>query len=71
MMKFFSLNQRVLLMGLSCSLLLLSACATTEITESTLEARATERWDTLLGGDLAGAYEYLSPGYRSSVSSLQ
>lgn len=29
------------------------------------------RWDALLSGDLAAAYEYLSPGFRSSVSSLQ
>lgn len=71
MTKFIFLNQRVFLMGITCSLLLLSACATTKSTESPLEVRAMERWDTLLSGDLAGAYEYLSPGYRSSVSSLQ
>lgn len=58
-------------LGLCCSLLLLSACATTLSTENTIENRAAARWDALLSGDLAGAYEYLSPGYRSSVTSLQ
>jgi len=53
--------------------MLLSACATsTSVSpESLVEARATARWEALFGGDLAGAYEYLSPGYRTSVSSLQ
>ena len=32
--------------------------------------RAQQRWEILLSGDLAAAYAYLSPGYRSSVSSL-
>jgi hypothetical protein len=39
--------------------------------EDGIEKRATARWNALLSGDLAGAYEFLSPGYRSSVSSLQ
>jgi hypothetical protein len=54
-----------------CVLLLLSACAAPENKQSPIEERVTARWDALLAGDLAGAYEYLSPGYRSSVSSLQ
>jgi hypothetical protein len=29
------------------------------------------RWDAVLSDDLAGAYEYLSPGYRSSVPSAR
>jgi len=58
-------------LGLCCSLLWLSACATTAPTEELIEERATARWDAILSGDLAGAYEYLSPGYRSSVSSSQ
>ena len=36
-----------------------------------IEQRATERWTKLLSGDIAGAYEYLSPGFRSGVSSAQ
>lgn len=54
-----------------CGLLLLSACAAPAIKQSTIEERVNARWNALLTGDLAGAYEYLSPGYRSSVSSLQ
>ena len=55
----------------SCSLLLLSACATTARTENVIEERAMARWEAVLSGDFAAAYEYLSPGYRSSVSAAQ
>jgi hypothetical protein len=59
-------------LALLCSLLLLSACATTDKPKAaSVEERATTRWNTLLSDDLAGAYEFLSPGYRSSVTSLQ
>jgi hypothetical protein len=50
---------------------LLSACATTAVPESNIEDRVMARWDALLSDDLAGAYEYLSPGYRSSVTANQ
>jgi hypothetical protein len=61
----------LLVPGFCCILLCLSACATTSKSESSLEMRAMERWDALLSGNLDGAYQYLSPGYRSSVSSMQ
>lgn len=72
-------NKKTALAGLACGLLLLSACATSTVNteagssdpSSLVEARAMARWDALLSGDLAAAYEYLSPGFRSSVSSLQ
>jgi len=70
-MNSFNKNKRVGLMGVVCALLLLSACATPVSKEVQVEQRATARWETLLSGDLAGAYEYLSPGYRSSVTSIQ
>jgi hypothetical protein len=70
-MKGFSVNRYVKLVAMVCSLLLLSACATTASKENSVEERAKGRWAALLSGDLAGAYEYLSPGYRSSVTSLQ
>ena len=56
-----------------CSLLLLSACATsTSVSpESLVEERATARWETIFSEDHAGAYTYLTPAYRTSVSSLQ
>lgn len=60
-----------LLVGLSCCALMLSACATTAPKANDIEQRATQRWNLVLSGDLAEAYEYLSPGYRSSVSSTQ
>jgi len=70
-MKYFLTRRYINLLAVVGSVLLLSACAATIDTQSQLEERATARWDTLLSGDLAGAYQYLSPGYRSSVSSLQ
>ena len=71
-MSEFSIKlRRAFTAGFCCGLLVLSACATTVKTEETIEKRATERWNALLGGDLDGAYQFLSPGYRSSVSSLQ
>jgi len=30
-------------------------------------ARAQERWDALIKGDVSGAYKYLSPGSRAST----
>jgi hypothetical protein len=49
--------------------LLLFSCAGTG-NSNNIEVRAQTRWDSLLGGDLAGAYEFLSPGLRSSIGSL-
>ena len=74
-MKGFSNIGRVRLTGMLCSLVLLSACATGTVKSvsprSSIEERATERWELYFSGDLVGAYEYLSPAYRTSVSSLQ
>lgn len=67
----FSTGQRVSSLLFSGALLLLSACATTIPTEQIIEERATARWNAVLSDDLAGAYEFLTPGYRSSVSSVQ
>ena len=71
MLKLFMNRRSMLVAGLCFSLVLLSACATKMSAENIIEERATARWETLLSGDLAGAYEYLSPGFRSSVPSLQ
>ena len=61
----------LLLAVLVCSMLLLSACAGIGKKEESIEKRATERWETILSGDYLAAYDYLSPGFRSSVSSNQ
>jgi hypothetical protein len=60
----FDPAKRARLLVLVCSVLVLSACEKSE----SIEERATARWDVLLSGDMTAAYEYLSPGYRSSVS---
>ena len=56
------------LIGIGYSLFFLSACAMTPETSQDAATRATDRMDLILAGELLEAYEYLSPGYRSSVS---
>ena len=70
-MNYFTENGYRHLVVMVCSLLFLSACATTVSNESQIEEPVTGRWDAIFSGDLAGAYNYLSPGTRSSVTSLQ
>jgi len=70
MSKLFK-SRDILLWVLGGAFLLLSACATIISTEKVIEERAMARWNALFGGDIAGAYGYLSPGYRSSVSLTQ
>ena len=64
------INFKFRCLGMLVGLLLLSACAGTEPKTPSIEERSTAYWETLFSGDLAGAYEFLSPGYRSSVSSM-
>ena len=66
-----SRSRKTWLLLLSCAMLSLASCATTMSKENAVEERAKARWETLLAGDLDGAYGFLSPGFRSSVSSLQ
>ena len=75
-MNYSAIHRCLGLAGVVCSLLLFSACATTENAaieskKSGIEERVMGRWDAYLNGDLSGTYEYLSPAVRSSVSSLQ
>ncbi len=71
MTKFILKRSPTFLAALCCSLLLLSACANTMKSGGDIEKRAMGRWDALLSADVEAAYEYLSPGYRSSVSLMQ
>jgi hypothetical protein len=66
-----SINHKTRYLVIIGALLLVSACATSTLKTSIIEERATTRWEKLLSGDFDGAYEYLSPGFRSSVSSIQ
>jgi hypothetical protein len=67
----FDMSNRLKFLVTSVCVLILTGCATSTPKAPDIEERATARWETLLAGDLGGAYEYLSPGYRSSVSSIQ
>ena len=71
MTNFILKRSPTFLAALCCSLLLLSACANTMKSGGDIEKRAMGRWDALLSEDVEAAYEYLSPGYRSSVSLTQ
>jgi len=39
--------------------------------QAPLERRATDRWKLLIAGDAAGAYAYLTPGYRATKTPEQ
>lgn len=64
-------SRDVLLLVLSAATIWLSACMTTAPTSAVIEQRATARWEAVLSDDIDVAYEFLSPGYRSSVSLKQ
>lgn len=49
--------------------LILTACSSVPVQPESLGDRAQARWDALLAQDFEEAYSYLTPGYRSSVSS--
>ena len=53
-----------------CALVLASCGGTTPVKadKNPVAERSQARWDMLLAGDYAGAYEYLSPGFRSGTS---
>jgi hypothetical protein len=56
------------LIVITYSSILLSACATLVNPEASVISRANSRISHVIAGEYLDAYEYLSPGYRSSVS---
>jgi hypothetical protein len=69
-MKVFARSKVIRLLLIPVSAVFLISCATPMARQPDIGVLAQERWDTLLSGDLNAAYQYLSPGYRSSVSSI-
>src|SRR5579883_2601661 len=51
--------------GIGVSVVLAAGCGKKDPTEA-VRQRATERWDLLTGKHTIKAYDYLSPGYRST-----
>lgn len=47
---------------------LATACASTSNKTQTLQERVEGRWAALLANDFEAAYQYFTPGYRSSQS---
>src|SRR6478752_3568578 len=45
----------------------LSASTSAEVKNEAVAARAKARWQRFIDGDLAGAYEYLSPASRAAM----
>jgi len=65
------LSRPALVLVTMLSALFLSACASQVVElENDISVRAQNRWDALLAGDFETAYEYFSPGYRSTVSMI-
>ena len=54
-----------------CLGLVLGACAGVGVglgsPEKAVESRARQRWDLMMKGDMAGAYEFLSPASKATV----
>ena len=48
--------------------LFMTACATSSQSNQVIIDRAKARWDAVIAQDFETAYDYYSPGYRSSVS---
>lgn len=57
--------RKYLLASIALAALGLSACQR-ETPEAAVARRAAERWNYLIAGQPSKAYEYLSPGYRST-----
>ena len=66
-----SFHNNIKWLAVACGVLIMSACATVVSPEIKIEDRVNARWKALLSDDLAGAYEFLSPGFRSGVTSVQ
>ena len=62
-------SSRLALFTVLAALLLLSGCAMTPASDDErVVKRAQDRWDAVIAGDLEAAYEFFSPGYRSTHS---
>jgi len=60
----FRRSRTLVLALLSASLL--AACASTGSGGGSVVSRAEARWDAIIAGDYNTAYQYYTPGYRSS-----
>lgn len=70
-MRYFSIRRFGKPLALFCIVTLLSGCAATVKKTETIEDRVNGRWAALLAKEIETAYNYLTPGYRSSVSLQQ
>jgi len=71
-MRLLLIKRGVKPLAVICMAAVLSACAAIgKNTETIIEERANARWVDLFANDIDSAYEYLTPGYRSSVTLQQ
>ncbi len=61
---------KIHLLGLALTVALLAGCAATPKQPQSLDQRVTAKWELLVAGEYAQAFEYYSPGFRS-VNSVQ
>ena len=60
--------KKVFIIVIGYSAMWLSACAAISTPEQTVATRADEYMKLVIAGEILATYDYLSPGYKSSVS---
>ena len=62
-------SRQLAILFVLAAMITLSSCASRTISDDErVVERAQQRWDAVIAGDLETAYEFFSPGYRSTHS---
>ena len=69
--RFAPAGARLLLAGAAAALLALGGCASMQMPgspEAIVKGKSLARWEALIKGDFAGAYQFTQPAYRALAS---